>query len=131
MNHAHQTQAGGFVFDRQKIVITFTKGGSDLEGNLAALRLHAQRAGFQRLEIRTADEIGVAYPDFRIKRAFLARHEAVSRERLKAFGDFRAEFQRRVGDAGQCAFIQTAVKDHSADDLVWVLEKVIIDDGLA
>ena len=131
LNHARQTQAGAFVFDRQNVVIAFAKGGGHLEDNLPALRFHAQRAGLQSLEIFATDEVGVAYSDFRILRAFLARHEAVRRKRLKAFDDFRAEFHWRTGEAEQLLRVHAAVKDHSADDLAGVLEVIVVDDGLA
>ena len=82
LNHGNQTQTGRFILDRKNVVVAFSECGGGLEDDFSALRLHAQGICFQRLEIRAADEVGVAYPDFRIERISLSRNETVRRKHV-------------------------------------------------
>ena len=98
LNHGNQTQAGRFILDRENVVIAFTECHGGFEDNLPALRLHAQGICFQRLEIRAADEVGVAYPDFRIEWIFLSRNETVRRKHVQPRGDFLSQIRmNRIG----------------------------------
>ena len=130
LNHGNQTQAGRFILDRENVVIAFTECGGGFEDNLPALRLHAQGIRFQRLEIRAANEVGVAYPDFRIERIFLSRNETVRRKHVQPRGDFLSQIRmNRIGQAVQRPLEHSPGKSQCADNLPGIFHKVAVDRG--
>ena len=130
MNHGNQTQTGRFILDRKNIVVAFTESGGGLEDNLPALRLHAQGVPFQGLEIRAADEVGVARPDFRVERGRLSRHKTVRRKHVQPGGDFLSQIRMgRIGQAGQRPLEHSPGIGQRADDLPGIFRKVAVDRG--
>ena len=130
MNHGNQAQTGRLILDRENVVIAFTECGDGFEDNLPALRLHAQGVRFQGLEIRAADEVGVAYPDFRIERIFLLRNETVRRKHVQPCGDFLSQIRMsRIGQAVQRPLEHPPGKSQCADNLPWIFHKVAVDRG--
>ena len=130
MNHGNQAQTGRFILDRENVVIAFTECGGGLEDNLPALRLDAQGVRFQGLEIRAADEVGVAYPDFRIERIFILRNETVRREHIQPRGDFLSQIRMgRIGQAVQRPLEHSPGKSQCADNLPGIFHKVAVDRG--
>ena len=130
MNHGNQTQTGRFILDRKNIVVAFTESGGGLEDNLPALRLHAQGVPFQGLEIRAADEVGVARPDFRVERIFLSRNETVRRKHIQPGGDFLSQIRMsRIGQAVQRPLEHSPGIGQCADNLPGIFHKVAVDRG--
>ena len=130
MNHGNQTQTGRFIFDRKNVVVAFAECGGGLEDNLPALRLDAQGVRFQGLEIRAADEVGVAYPDFRIERIFILRHETVRRKHVQPRGDFLSQIRMsRIGQAVQRSLEHPPGIGQCADNLPGIFHKVAVDRG--
>ena len=130
LNYGNQAQTGRFILDRENVVIAFTECGGGLEDNLPALRLDAQGVRFQGLEIRAADEVGVAYPDFRIERIFLLRHETVRRKHVQPRGDFLSQIRMsRIGQAVQRPLEHPPGIGQCADNLPGIFHKVAVDRG--
>ena len=130
LNHGNQAQTGRFILDRENVVIAFAECGGGLEDNLPALRLHAQSVRFQGLEIRAANEVGVAYPDFRIERIFLLRHETVRRKHVQPRGDFLSQIRMsRIGQAVQRPLEHPPGIGQCADNLSGIFHKVAVDRG--
>ena len=102
LDHAGQTQTRRLILDRQRVVIAFAKCGGGLEHDFPDLRLNAQSAHFQRLEIRAADELRVARPDLGVERVFFLRHETVRRKHVQAVSYFPSQIRMgRIGQAVQ------------------------------
>ena len=130
MNHGNQTQTGRLILDRKNVVVAFAECGGGLEDNLPALRLHAQGVRFQGLEIRAADEVGIAYPDFRVERIFLSRNETVRRKHIQPGGDFLSQIHMcRIGQAVQRTLEHPPGKGQCADNLPGIFRKVAVDRG--